>query len=82
MPLYEYVAEQDGTVIELLRPASQADAPVDDPDGKRRTFVRKLSAFAMSGAVSGTRPGGPASTPAGGCCPCGKNRGACSSKPG
>lgn len=74
MPLYEYVAT-DGTVIELLRPASQADAPVDDPEGKGRTFVRRHSTFATgaAGAASG------ASVPLGACCPCGKRAGSCAS---
>jgi putative FmdB family regulatory protein len=74
MPLYEYVCERDGTVVELLRPASQADAPVDDPDGKGRTFKRKHSTFASSGtSVSlGARGGG-------GGCACGKPHGGCGS---
>jgi hypothetical protein len=74
MPLYEYVAKEDNTVIELLRPMSQADAPVQDPDGKGRTFVRKLSTFASGGGEgkSVSLGGG------GGCCPCGKGAGACS----
>jgi len=75
MPLYEYRCEQDGTVIELLRPMSQADAPVDDPDNKGRTFKRRQSTFASSGGASAARSvslGG-----GGGCCPCGKNSGGC-----
>lgn len=74
MPLYEYECPTDGTVIELLRPMSQADAPVTDPDGKGREFVRKHSTFSSSAAagetslLAGNR---------GGCCPCGKNRGGC-----
>lgn len=79
MPLYEYRCESDGTTIELLRPMSQADEPVTDPDGRGRTFVRVHSTF----AAQGDRPGGGASTgsgrslPVGGCCPCGKSAGAC-----
>lgn len=73
MPLYEYVSQSDGAVIELLRPISQADAPVPDPDGKGRTFVRRHSTFATGGAT-GTSPG-----PSGGCCPCGKRQGSCAS---
>ncbi len=69
MPIYEYVCEKDGTVLELMRPMSQADEPVEDPEGKGRTFVRKLSTFATAGGGGGTSlPQG------GGCCPCGKNR--------
>ncbi|MFN9993370.1 MAG: FmdB family zinc ribbon protein [Phycisphaerales bacterium] len=51
MPLYEYICENDGTVIELMRPMSQADAPVADPDGKGRTFIRRQSTFATGGSV-------------------------------
>ena len=78
MPLYEYQATEDGTTLELLRPASQADAPVVDPEGKDRTFVRRLSAFA-TGGHAGTSAGGSPNA-SGGCCPCGKNKGSCASK--
>ncbi len=72
MPIYEYACEQDGTVIELLRPMADADRPVEDPEGKGRVFKRKHSTFAT---------GGPGSTDLmsrqGGCCPCGKTVGGC-----
>jgi putative FmdB family regulatory protein len=73
MPLYEYVCEQDGFVIELLRPMADADKPVPDPEGKGRTFARKQSSFAAKagGTVAGS------SLPTGGCCPCGKAAGSC-----
>ena len=77
MPLYEYECEQDGTVIELMRPMGQADAPVADPDGKGRTFKRKHSVFAASGSSAGAASGSGGGTGGGGCCPCGKNRGGC-----
>lgn len=73
MPLYEYVSQSDGAVIELLRPISQADDPVKDPEGKGRTFVRRHSTFATGAAGTGTQAS------AAPCCPCGKNRGACAS---
>lgn len=74
MPIYEYVAP-DGTRLELIRPAEQADAPVQDPEGKGRQFKRALSTFAPHGAnTAGPRTAGPT----GGCCPCGKNSGQCS----
>jgi predicted nucleic acid-binding Zn ribbon protein len=70
MPIYEYICESDGEVIELLRPMGQADSPVEDPAGKGRTFVRRQSVFGVSGAAS---QGSGASLPiGGGCCPCGK----------
>ncbi len=74
MPLYEYECEQDGTVIELLRSAAQADDPVTDPAGKGRKFKRRLSTFAQGSAASA----GPGSLPqSSGCCPCGKRAGGC-----
>ncbi|MDX2146359.1 MAG: zinc ribbon domain-containing protein [Planctomycetota bacterium] len=78
MPLYEYICEADGETIELLRPMSQADAPVPDPKALGRVFTRKQSTFAASGI--GTAGAGGGSLPmAGGCCPCGKNVGGCRS---
>jgi len=74
MPLYEYICEQDGTVVELLRPMNRADEPVEDPEGKGRTFVRKQSTFAAASAGGST-----ATSWGGGCCPCGKNKGGCGS---
>ncbi len=74
MPLYEYVCEADGTVIELIRSIKDADVPPDDPDGRGRTFVRKMSTFAAKSAGGNA---GPASSGGGGCCPCGKNGGGC-----
>lgn len=75
MPLYEYVCEQDGAVVELMRPMAQADAPVEDPTGKGRTFVRKFSTFSAGAAGSGGAAG---PMGGGGCCPCGKGPGGCS----
>ena len=79
MPIYEYICEQDGTVLELLRPMSKADEPVDDPDGKGRMFKRKHSTF----AAGGTSGGGSMSLPragGGGGCACGKPHGSCRSQ--
>ncbi|MBL9031203.1 MAG: hypothetical protein JNM80_05800 [Phycisphaerae bacterium] len=70
MPLYEYEAE-DGTVVELLRPAKDADKPVPDPEGKGRVFTRKHSVFASGGAGGA---GGHVHT---GSCACGKRQGGC-----
>lgn len=74
MPQYEYVCEEDGEVLTLLRPMRSADDPVEDPEGRGRVFRRKHSVFGVSGAAAS---GGAASLPMGGCCPCGKNAGAC-----
>lgn len=73
MPIYEYVSESDGEVIELLRPMADADKPVADPSGKGRTFVRRHSVFGVSGGAES----GATSLPMGGCCPCGKPQSAC-----
>ena len=75
MPQYEYVCEEDGEVLTLLRPMRDADAPVDDPEGKGRRFVRRLSSFATAGGAAPSGAGG--SLPVGGCCPCGKPHGSC-----
>jgi hypothetical protein len=70
MPIYEYDCPADGTVIELIRPADQADDPVPDPEGRGRVFRRRLSAIRT--------PAGDRSLPASpGFCPCGRERGAC-----
>jgi putative FmdB family regulatory protein len=74
MPIYEYVCEKDGSVIELLRPMSDADKPVEDPLGKGREFKRKHSTFATGGTEAGAKTGG---SGGGGCCPCGKPHGGC-----
>ena len=66
MPIYEYECEQDGSVIEMLRPMSKADEPVEDPEGRGRTFKRRHSTFATGGQTAAPARGG------GGCCPCGK----------
>lgn len=76
MPLYEYVSESDGARIELLRPMSEADKPVEDPEGKGRTFKRVQSTFAAKGGSDSGSVGLPVG--GGGCCPCGKSAGACS----
>ncbi len=70
MPIYEYACEQDGTVVELIRPMADADKPVTDPEGKGRTFVRTHSTFG-TGSASVSLPA------SGGCCPCGKPGGGC-----
>jgi len=76
MPIYEYICEQDGTVLELVRPMNQADAPVDDPEGRDRAFRRRHSTFATVAPRSA--PVAPAA--AGGCCPCGKPGGGCGAR--
>ena len=80
MPVYEYEAIEDGTVIELIRPMSKADEPVDDPEDKGRTFKRKHSVFSAGGAAASSGGGGGGGG-GGGCCPCGKGAGMCS-RPG
>ena len=72
MPIYEYVCEKDGAVIELLRPMDQADEPVTDPEGKGRTFKRKHSTFA-----TGSAAGVDLMKRQGGTCGCGKRAGGC-----
>jgi putative FmdB family regulatory protein len=63
MPLYEYRCEEDGTTITLLRPMADADKPVEDPEGKGRTFKRAQSTFSVSPGGAGSRDAAPASCP-------------------
>jgi len=79
MPLYEYIAKEDGDTIEILRPMSMADKPVDDPQGRGRTFVRKHSTFASKSSIASTSQpwsGGGGHTHSGSC-GCGKPPGSC-----
>lgn len=79
MPMYEYVCAEDGSVVEALRSMADADKPLADPDGKGRTFTRRLSLVALGGAragSSGTSDAGAASH-TGGSCACGKRHGSC-----
>jgi putative FmdB family regulatory protein len=67
MPLYEYRCENDGTTITLLRPMAAADDPVEDPDGRGRTFTRVHSTFSVGEGSSAAPP------PPGPCAACGMN---------
>lgn len=76
MPQYEYICEEDGEVIVLLRSMKDADAPVEDPSGRKRTFTRKHSVFGVAGgAQPAASTGGHVHT--GACCPCGKPQNQC-----
>jgi hypothetical protein len=79
MPLYEYVCEETGETIELIRPMADADAPVTEadlgPERKGRRYVRKLSTF-QAKSDAGKRV--PLPTPgAGPGCGCGNPMGPC-----
>ena len=78
MPQYEYVCEKDGEVLTLLRPMRDADAPVDDPKGLGRTFVRKHSTFGVVGGTPGAGTGGHVHSGRG-CCCCRPDGGGCGS---
>jgi len=77
MPLYEYVCEEDGSVLELIRPMDAADDPVEDPEGLGRRFVRRHSTFQAKGGRPESTP-----LPVGGFCPCGKPASGCGSMRG
>jgi hypothetical protein len=49
-----------------------ADAPVEDPSGRGRTFRRRHSVFGVAGS-----PVGAAHVHSGPCCPCGKPKDRC-----
>lgn len=76
MPQYEYICEEDGEVITLLRPMRDADRPVKDPKGKGRTFTRMHSTFMVSESASSKAKTAPAMPPGGGC-GCGNPHGPC-----
>jgi predicted nucleic acid-binding Zn ribbon protein len=76
MPIYEYVAEEDGEVIELMRTMAEADEPVADPADRGRTFRRRMSTFAPK--AGSTTTNGSTPLPMGGC-PCGNPNGPCNS---
>ena len=62
------IQRDDGTVIELMRPMSQADAPVEDPDGKGRIFVRRMATFEPKGGSASTGVSWGGGGGGGGCC--------------
>lgn len=72
MPVYEYVSEEDGETITLLRSVHDADKPVEDPGRLGRSFKRQLSTFQV-GASSKPQP----DPPFAGGCPCGNPNGPC-----
>jgi len=76
MPQYEYICEEDGEVITLLRPMRDADKPVDDPAKKGRSFKRAHSTFMVSESASSKSSAAPAMPPGGGCA-CGHPHGPC-----
>jgi predicted nucleic acid-binding Zn ribbon protein len=76
MPIYEYEAIEDGEVIELMRPMKDADAAVEDPAGRGRTFRRKMSVFGVSGAGAAAAPATSGHVHSSGC-GCGRPHGSC-----
>lgn len=73
MPLYEYVCDQDSTVLEVQRPMADSDKPLPDPEGKGRSFTRKLSTCCVGSSTPSASP-----PPPGGGCGCGLGGGGCS----
>ncbi len=76
MPQYEYECVEDGEVLTLLRPMSEADAPVEDPEGQGRIFSRRHSVF---GVGRGDSASSAPATSMEGFCPCGMRPGGCGS---
>ncbi len=77
MPIYEYVAVEDGTVLELLRPMKDADLKVEDPEHLGRTFVRRLSTFGLGSGGAESAPASHSTHIHSGSCGCGKPNGGC-----
>ena len=75
MPQYEYECVQDGEILTLLRPMRDADAPVEDPSGKGRTFKRRHSVFGVGSGGAGSAS--QSTTPVPGSCACGLKPGSC-----
>ncbi|MDG2094246.1 MAG: hypothetical protein P8J89_03135 [Phycisphaerales bacterium] len=71
MPLYEYRCDVDGSLVTLLRSMSEADDPVEDPEGRGRAFNRVHSTFQVDAPVPSHRidpgPSGGCGCGAGGC---------------
>jgi len=76
MPIYEYESVEDGEVIELLRSMKDADAPVEDPAGRARTFRRRMSVFGVAGAAEASLSSAGGHVHSAGC-GCGKPMGSC-----
>jgi len=74
MPMYEYVCEDCQKITEALRPMAQADDAIACQHCNSRKTHREHSVFAAAGTGSAGRS---TSLPMSGCCPCGKNQGAC-----
>ena len=74
MPLYEYECRETGDVLTLLRPMNNADDPVEDPEGRGRTFARRHSIFGVNAGAQAEAPSPP---PMGGGCGCGRPGGQC-----
>ena len=72
MPQYEYESLEDGDVLTLLRSMAEADQPVEDPEGRGRTFRRRHSVFGV-----GTGAAQHAAAPQPGSCACGLKPGSC-----
>jgi putative FmdB family regulatory protein len=71
MPLYEYICDETGEVVEELRPMAEADEPLPDPENKGRVFRRKHSTFQAQGGSPRVATGGGG----GGGCACGHPHG-------
>lgn len=70
MPVYEYACEKCGHVTEALRRMAEADEPAPcEKCGKPTKRAHSVAAVATGGRET--------SLPMGGCCPCGKDQGAC-----
>jgi len=75
MPLYEYYCPTCKSTLELLRPPSQADAPVNCPNCQETTPQRILSLFASSvksssDSLTSVAAGGGGGGCCGGACGC------------
>jgi putative FmdB family regulatory protein len=73
VPIYEYACSKCSHTFEKLVRSMSSTEAIECPKCGSRQTERALSVFAVG--AEGARSG--ASLPQGGCCPCGKNPGAC-----
>lgn len=74
MPVYEYECSDCGKTTDALRRMAQADEPIPCAACGSAQTRRKHSVFAAAASEAG---GASLPMAGGGCCPCGKNAGAC-----
>ena len=63
MPVYEYECIEDGTVVELIRPMSKADEPVEDADAAAAAEAAAVAAAATAEPAAAATAAAPEAAP-------------------